>query len=476
MSCCKTSLAAAWGSIFGGSLMSAYFIKRHFLMAAIVGLLPSLLMASPRYDIEEPTVAAIVNGESISLTVIELMHAVAVKRRPETTRVEVMASMIEDRLLARQALASYPIDQLIEKTRVGYAPAIQIEESLVANLQAAFGPRISAAVRAEKGGNLNGIVIRRQPVTEADWRAVLGVKPRLLLEYMLDDNGRKEAAGRVLMAYRLGDQVGQVTLLDVYDAQHVQGRNRLHNRDAAFAMQQAELLLERRYVLHWARNRSGLSAEDYQVFVRAVEDRLVRDGWTSLIGITADMHDDNAHLKQLAAAVTRDEVAEYYEKNRDQFRRIERVKASHIRTRDFESANRVYSRLQKGEDFASVARQLSVAEDREQGGELGWIEHGEKNASWIESIAFVQKPGTTSKPFRSPGPPGAAAVWEILRVDERIEGYQPLDSESVRYGAAQALSRKKAQAEYRSIRERVLDEAEIRMNPVFLESSRKVAP
>lgn len=452
----------------------AAFSCRALLILA--GLLPGLLAAAPRYDLDNPVLAAIVNGEAISRQAIELMHGVAVKRRPETTMPEVMASMIEDRLLARYARDAYPMDALIEKTRVGYAPAIQIEESLVANLQAAYGSRITADVRAEKGGNLNGIVTRRHTLTAADWRAVFGQKPRLLLEYALDESGRKSAASLVLLSYKLDNQPGRISLLDVYDAQHVQGRNRLHSKDAGFAMQQAELILERRYVLNWARHRSGLSAEDYKVFVQAVEDRLVRDGWTSLIGVSADMHDDNRHLKELAAAVTPDEVAAYYEKNRDQFRRIEKVKAWHIRVNDFETANRVYARLQKGEDFATVANAMSVADDREKGGDLGWIDHGDKNASWIESIAFVQKPGTTSKPFRSPGPPGSASVWEILKVDERIEGYQPVDSESVRYGASQALSRQKAMAEYRATRDRVLNEADIRLNPALMESGKEVKP
>ncbi len=442
----------------------------------LVGLAPALLLATTRHDVEDPAVAAIVNGEVISRQVIDLMHSVAVKRRPETTLPEVMASMIEDRLLATQARATYPMDQLIEKTRVGYAPSVQIEESLVANLQAAYGNRIMAAVRAEKGNSLNGIVTRRGVLTTADWNAVLGEKPRLLLEYALDESGRKAAGARTLLAYQLSGQAGNISLLDVYDAQHVQGRHRLHARDSAFAVQQAELLLERRYVLDWASNRSGLSAHDYKVFVRAVEDRLVRDGWSSLIGVSADMHDDNRHLKALAAAVTPEEVAAFYEKNREQFKRIEKVKASHIRVSDFETANRVYARLQKGEDFAAVAREMSIASDREKGGDLGWINHGEKNASWIESIAFVQKPGTTSKPFRSPGPPGSAAVWEILKVDERVEGYQPVDSESVRYGAAQGIAKQKALAEYAATRDRVLAEADIRLNRKVLDTVKEVKP
>jgi parvulin-like peptidyl-prolyl isomerase len=136
----------------------------------------------------------------------------------------------------------------------------------------------------------------------------------------------------------------------------------------------------------------------------------------------------------------------------------------------------VYGRLQKGEAFVTVARDMSIAEDHIKGGELGWIVHGDKNATWIESVAFVQKPGTTSRPFRSPGPPGTAAVWEILKVDERIEGYQPKDSESVRYGASQALARQKALAEFRDTRERLLKSADIRINPSVIRLSKGALP
>lgn len=439
----------------------------------LAALLPAALTAAPRHDLDDPAVAAVINGEPVSTRVIHLMHAVALKRRPETTLSEVMASMVEDRLLARHARANHPMDELIEKTRVGYAPSIQIEESLVANLQAAYGARIMAAVQTEKGGTLNGVVTARRPMTAVDWRAVLGEKPKLLLVYELGDEGRKAAAAKTLLSYRLGNTAGSITFLDVYDAQHVQGRNRLHSRDAAFAMQQAELLLERRYVQQWAQQNSGLGEGDYGVFRQAIEDRLVKEGWLSLIGVAADIHDDNRHLKQLAAAVTVDEVKEYYEKHRDQFKRIERVKAAHIRLKDFESANKAYARLSKGEDFAVVARQMSIASDREEGGDLGWIEHGDKNVGWIESVAFVQKPGSVSRPFRSPGAPGTAAVWEILKVEERIEGYQPVDSESVRYGASQALARQKALAEYRSTRERLLESADIRLNPAVIRAGKE---
>lgn len=432
------------------------------LLLLLAFCLPATLLADPRYDLDDEALAVIIDGEPVSRRALDLMLAVAKKRRPETTPAEVAFSLAEDRLLAREARATYPMTALIADNKVGYAPAVQLEERVVANFQAMFAAELAKAVRAEKGGSLNGIVTARRPVTPAVWQAVFG-KPRLLLEYSLDDKGRAAAAQHALLSYVLGGTPGQVTLLDVYAAQHVQGRNRLHARDAGFAMEQAEQLLERRYVRHWVVTRSGLAPADHDVIVRAVEDRLVREGWTSTIGVTADMHADNAMLKKLAAAVTAEEVQAFYLAHPEQFRRIERVKARHIRLPDFETANRVYARLQKGEEFAALAREFSMADNAASGGDLGWILHGDTLASWIESIAFVQKPGTVSKPFRSPGPAGGASVWEILLVEERIEGLQPADSESVRYTAAQSLAKKKAVQHYRDTRERLLRTAEIRL-------------
>jgi hypothetical protein len=332
----------------------------------------------------------------------------------------------------------------------------------MADLQAAYGPAITAAVRHERGGNLDSLVTARHLPGTADWNAVFGTAPKMLLEYALEDSGRRAAAGIVLLRYRLDrNDRGAFSLLDVYDAQNVQGRQRLHDRDAAFAMEQAQLLLERRYVLHWAETRSPLGAEGYRAFVQAVTDRMVRERWMDLIGVSTDIHEHNAHLTALANAATAEEVRAYYDRNRDQFRRIEKVRARHIRVADEATANALYERLRKGEDFAALARANSLADDRELGGDLGWIVHDDKSVSWLESLAFIQQQGVPSRPFRSPGKPGSNPAWEILLTDVKVEGYQPPDSSSVRYVASQAIAREKALAEYRSTVESLWDAADI---------------
>lgn len=445
---------------------------RIFLQALCCALLGASVLApvqaAVRYDLPEPALAARINGEPVSAALIALMQRVSAQQTPGISTGAVLQGMIDDRLIAEHARQHHAMAELVEDNKVGFKPEVQLTHALVAVLQSAYAVELAAAVRKEKGGNLNGVITSHHVMTGADWNAVLGASPKLALEYALDKKGRIAAGKMALVTYRFDKNTsGRVSMLDVYEAQHVQGRNQLHARDTDFALDQAKLMVAQRYTQHWGETRSGLGAADYARLKQSVADKLVRDGWMALIGVSSDIHDSNEHLDALAAAATPAEIHAFYEKNREQFRRVEKVKARHIRLADEPAAQAAYARLEKKEDFAAVARSVSVAADREQGGDLGWIIHGDKNATWLENVAFLQKVGVPSKPFRSPGAADAAAAWEILLVDERVDGYQAADSESVRYVAAQAIARQKALAEYRDRLKQLRDAAEIRVSPTL---------
>lgn len=432
--------------------------------------------AATRHDLDTPGLAATINGDVLPESVVSIMQTLAQKKDNKASRADVVHALIDDRLLAARARQDYSVAELMEDNKVAYKPEVQLQQALVADIQSAFSQPLTAAVKAEKGGGLKGLVSLEREPSAADWNAVLGAQPKMLLEYALDEKGQAAAAKVFLLKYRLDRKTtGSISLLDVYEAQNVQGRNQLHARDSSYAVAQARLLLEQRYVLHWAQTRSGLSATDYAVFRRAVADRLLRDGWMALTGVSSDIHDDTENLKQLAAAVSPEEIRSYYEKNREQFRRIEKVKARHIRLADEKTAEAAFARLQQGESFDAVAKAVSLADDAGKGGDMGWIIHGEKAASWLDSLAFVQTPGVASKPFRSPGRPGESPAWEILLVEERVEGWQPVESESVRYVAAQAIARQKAMQAYRDTLEQVRREADIRLHPGLAPMARKGA-
>lgn len=427
-----------------------------------------LASATVHYDLAGDTLAATVDGEAVPRNVIDMLQRVAARKDPAIRPDAVLHAVIEDGLVARHARQQFPADQLVDANKVGYSPAVQLEQALVADIQAAFGAQVTAAVAREKGGNLDSLISRRRMPVAADWAAVFGAQPKMLLEYALDAGGRQAASKVPLLVYRIDSKAaGKISLLDVYEAQNVQGRQRLHDHDADFAMEQAKLLLQRRYVLRWAQTRSPLGDDGYRAFVRAVQDHMVHDRFVDITGVSNDVHEHNPHLSELAAAATPEEVRAYYDSHRDQFRRIEKVHARHIRSVDESATDAVYARIQKGEDFASLARSESIADDKAQGGDLGWIVHDEKSSSWIDSLAFVQKAGVASKPFRSPGKPGENPAWEILLTDERVEGFQAPDSSSVRYVAAQAIAREKALAEYRDTLQRIWNEADVHISPAL---------
>jgi parvulin-like peptidyl-prolyl isomerase len=440
---------------------------RKLLAAGICLCLPFGVMADVRHDLDRPELAATVNGEPLGNAFIDVMFRVASKGDSSITRAGVVQALIDDRLIAAHARATDPDEHLIEDNKVGFSPAMQIEQAMISNLQAAFRTQLEARLKREKGGTLNGLIVAERAPTDAEWTNVVGGNTGLQLEYALNEQQRAAATKVALLKYRFAGAPGQVTLLEVYDAQNVQGRNQLHGRNGAFAAEQARQLLKHRYILAWARSAEGLGEADFAVFRRAMEDRLIHTGWMAHLGVAADIHDDPQHLKDLQAAVTREEISAFYQAHRDEFRRIEKVKARHIRVADEKRAGEIAERLKKGEGFADLARRFSIAADAATGGDLGWIVHGEKGNDWLDSFAFLQKPGVASRPVRMPGGEGGVPAWEILLVEERVMGWQPEDSESVRYLASQAIAKQKAVQGYRSTLEKLRRDADIRLSPAL---------
>lgn len=435
---------------------------RNLLVAGLCLGLALAARADVRHDLEDPALAATVNGEPLSNAFVDAMLRIASTGDPSITRAAVINALIDDRLIAAHTRASEPDEEHIENNKVGFSPAMQIEQAVVSNLQAGFRKQLEAQVKREKGGSLNGLIVAERAPTHAQWKAVVGSGEGLQLEYALNEKQRAAAAAVVLLKYRLGGKPGQISLLDVYEAQNVQGRNQLHARSGEFALGQARELLKNRYIMHWARSPAGLGEADFSVLRRAMEDRLVHSEFMAHMGVAADIHDDPQHLKELQAGVTREEIHAYYDAHRDEFSRIEKVKARHIRVAEEKVAQEIGERLKKGEKFADLARQFSMAADAAGGGDLGWIEHGSKGNGWLESLAFLQKPGLPSRPVRMPGGPGENPAWEILLVEERVTGWQDRDSETVRYLASQAIAKQKALKEYRGLLEKLRRDAVIR--------------
>jgi peptidyl-prolyl cis-trans isomerase C len=116
------------------------------------------------------------------------------------------------------------------------------------------------------------------------------------------------------------------------------------------------------------------------------------------------------HLKK---SVDDDTVKKYYANNAAQYE-TQRIHAAHILVRvddkmgeperqaKLSSAHAAYSRIQKGEDFAAIAK--AVSEDTvsaQKGGDLGWLQDGAVDAEFSKRLAAL-KVGESSEPFLTP--------------------------------------------------------------------------
>ncbi len=96
-----------------------------------------------------------------------------------------------------------------------------------------------------------------------------------------------------------------------------------------------------------------------------------------------------------------DDVASYYQRNLDRFRREERRLVSHVLTADAATAGAVRERLDAGEDIASLAAEWSIdAGTRHSGGRIGELGRGELVGLFEEAV-FACREGSAIGPIQT---------------------------------------------------------------------------
>ena len=97
----------------------------------------------------------------------------------------------------------------------------------------------------------------------------------------------------------------------------------------------------------------------------------------------------------------------YYESKPEYFKQPEQVQASHILIKIDSEADesqkaqarkkieKIQKRLQKGEDFAALAKEFSQCPSKAKGGDLGYFQRGQMVPAF-EQVAFALKPGAVS--------------------------------------------------------------------------------
>lgn len=95
-------------------------------------------------------------------------------------------------------------------------------------------------------------------------------------------------------------------------------------------------------------------------------------------------------------ALTDEDIESYYEENKENYWQEEEVHALNILVETEEQAQDVMKQLEEGQEFASLAKEISIASSASAGGDIGFISKGTLMTE-IEEQVFILNPGEISE-------------------------------------------------------------------------------
>ena len=149
-------------------------------------------------------------------------------------------------------------------------------------------------------------------------------------------------------------------------------------------------------------------------------------------------------------------VSRYYERNFSQYQIPVQARARQIVVRTEQEAQAARESLLQGEDFAKLARRISLSPDAGQGGDLGFFNAGVMPREF-DQVVFSLPPGQISQVVKSP------YGYHLFRVEEVREG-KILTEAEVREDIREVLARESREKAYQEWLKRLKDKAEIRVN------------
>ncbi|GAB0170182.1 peptidylprolyl isomerase [Lysinibacillus sp. CTST325] len=138
-------------------------------------------------------------------------------------------------------------------------------------------------------------------------------------------------------------------------------------------------------------------------------------------GLTEQSVKDNIRIYQLTKNViaedidiSDEEVAQYFENNKDSYGQKEEIVASHILLEDEATAKDVLAKIKAGEDFKELAKTYSIdSSTNEDGGEIGYISRGQMDEKFEEAAFSLEKGSVSDIVQTSEG-------YHIIKVTEKV--------------------------------------------------------
>ena len=168
-----------------------------------------------------------------------------------------------------------------------------------------------------------------------------------------------------------------------------------------------EYLIERHLLAQEALKQNVTESEEYKRRLKFYQAKALRDAFFT---------------DTLAPSVTEDAIRAAYEREAAKVTTEKRARARHILVNSEEDAKAVLQRLEGGEKFEDVAKQMSLDGSRDYGGDLGFFTAGEMVPEFSKAV-FAMNKGDVSPPVKTD------FGWHVIKLEDVQEGgAQPFDS------------------------------------------------
>lgn len=118
----------------------------------------------------------------------------------------------------------------------------------------------------------------------------------------------------------------------------------------------------------------------------------------------------------------------------------------HISVASEEEAGKIIEKLAAGEDFSALAKEFSLDESKENGGDIGWVGQASTSPEVLSSVALMQNGEWSKKPLQ------AGNGWQVLKlVDTRPVTF--LEIEQARPRLQALLQRERLLADIQALRD-----------------------
>jgi peptidyl-prolyl cis-trans isomerase C len=181
---------------------------------------------------------------------------------------------------------------------------------------------------------------------------------------------------------------------------------------------------------------------DLRIVAKAAEDKKLEnteDFKKRLAFTRSRLLMDNLLATEGKAATTDEAMKKVYEEASKQITGEQEVHARHILVESEDDAKAVKAELDKGADFAELAKKKSKDPGAADGGDLGFFTK-EQMVPEFSAVAFTLEPGKISDPVKS------QFGWHIIKVEEKRSRQAPAFDQVK--GQIETYVTRKAQADY----------------------------